>query len=548
MDHIERFADDLEPDQSHAPAHVREFVVWHRGSEAGFQPSDDDDVALRTYLLHLRTTGARPADQRQRMASLRQFYAWAVAQDLIPKTPFQDFSVERSRLSREQIRRRKETVAGSSEELQIARLRALNELATQLNRSPDVRTTLNVALDTLVGMMRLQTAWAFLLPEAESHRPSPAAGRLHDFDLAAACGLPPGLERDGRNYLCAPPDCHCQMLFRANELKRAVNVVECTRLRDSAETDGDNRGLLFHASVPIASADQRLGIINVATEEWQFLTSADLQLLSAVGAQLGTALERARLFDVAESQRQRLMSELQVAAEVQASLLPPEMPDIPGFSLAAEWRSALEMAGDFYDVFPLSGGRWGLVIADVSDKGAPAALYMAMVRSLIRATAESASSPAATLREVNRIIQAHSSSDSFVTVFYAVLRPKERALTYANAGHHPPLVRRAEGSVERLMPTGPALGIFDEMEVSETTIRLEKREGLVAYTDGVTDAQSPQGEEYGFTRLSAAVANAPMAGAGPQLDHLLDDLAAFAEDVPPADDVTFFLVVCDGEA
>ena len=326
---------------------------------------------------------------------------------------------------------------------------------------------------------------------------------------------------------------------------RAVNVVECTRLKDSAEANGDNQGLLFHASVPIWVQERALGIINVATEDWQFLTAADLQFLTAVSAQVSIALERAQLYDELNAQRLRLEQELQMAHAVQASLMPRQLPHIPGFSLAAEWRSAREMAGDFYDIFALPEGRWALVIADVSDKGAPAALYMAMTRSLIRASAGRNLSPRAALMDVNREIQAHSSSSMFVSVFYAVLDTLAGTLTYANAGHNAPLLRRAAGTIESLKRTGILIGVMDELGLSEVSVVLAPGDTLVAYTDGLTDALNPQGEEYGLARLRTAVAQAPASDAARQLAHLSGDLAAFTQDVPPFDDITLFIVaVC----
>jgi sigma-B regulation protein RsbU (phosphoserine phosphatase) len=158
-------------------------------------------------------------------------------------------------------------------------------------------------------------------------------------------------------------------------------------LRYAARCAGDTQGLLFHATVPLIVQDRPVGLINIATEQWEFLSSADLQFLSAAGSQVAIALERARLYDFAETRRIRLEQELEMARAVQKSLLPRQLPTIPGFTLVADWRPARLVAGDFYDVFSLPDGRWGLVIADVSGKGAPAALYMAMTLSLIRSEA-----------------------------------------------------------------------------------------------------------------------------------------------------------------
>jgi sigma-B regulation protein RsbU (phosphoserine phosphatase) len=334
--------------------------------------------------------------------------------------------------------------------------------------------------------------------------------------------------------------------MQAGQLKRAVNVVECTRLQHAAEDQGDNQDLLFHASVPIAGLARPLGIINVATEEWQFLTAADLQLLSAVGAQVAIALERARLYDEAHLQRLRLEQELQVARQMQESLLPERLPEIPGFTLAAYWRPALEMAGDFYDIFPLAAGRWGIAVADVSDKGAAAAMYMAMTRSLLRTSGLAHASPAEALKAVNGQLFAHSSSDMFVTVFYAVLDAGAHALTYANAGQNPPLLRRANGGMEQLIRTGMALGVAEEMELSDVTLSLGAQDSLVIYTDGLTDALDSQGRDYNLYRLNSALGTAPVATAGSQLDHLLNDLNSFIGDVPPFDDITLFVMTMAG--
>jgi sigma-B regulation protein RsbU (phosphoserine phosphatase) len=258
---------------------------------------------------------------------------------------------------------------------------------------------------------------------------------------------------------------------------------------------------------------------------------------------VAVALERARLYDLTHAQRLRLERELKMAREVQESLLPKRLPTVPGFSLAADWRSALEMAGDFYDIFALPGGRWGIVVADVSDKGAAAAMYMAMTRSLLRANAASQPSPAAALEELNQSLFAHSSSDMFVTLFYGVLEAGGRTLTYANAGQNPPLLRRASGELEKLMPTGPALNIFREPAISDALLTLAPGDALVVYTDGVTDALDQHDENYGMARLTAAVAGAPLSAAVDLLHHLSQDLGAFTLGTPLFDDITFFVIV-----
>jgi sigma-B regulation protein RsbU (phosphoserine phosphatase) len=315
-------------------------------------------------------------------------------------------------------------------------------------------------------------------------------------------------------------------------------------LRYAARHGGDTQGLLFHATVPLISQSQPVGLINIATEEWEFLTSADLQFLSAAGSQVAVALERARLYDLAETRRIRLEQELKMARAVQKSLLPTQPPNIPGFSLVADWRSAREVAGDFYDFILLPDGRWGFVLADVSGKGAPAALYMAMTRSVIRSEASHYGNPSSVLTEVNTRLLAESRCEMFVTVFYAVLDPSQRSLKYANAGHEPPFLRRASGRVERLTSGGPILGQFEQLRLGEETLNLESGDTVVAYTDGLTDIVNNQGEDYGHKRLADRMNSAP-ACARDVLAHILKDVEAFAGPAPQPDDLTLVILTSD---
>ncbi len=457
-----------------------------------------DDVVIRSYLLHLRLSRVNRSILQRTIASLKSFYGWAQASHLIEKSPFDSFDFNRPLLSREQIKRRQETCFAHPIDRELAHLQALNHLAEHLNRSADIRTMLATVVETLVQVMGLKTAWAFLWTEAGLCTMTSVSDSLHDFALSACCGLPPGLEKDNRRYLCQAPDCHCQNLLRNGQLVRAVNIVECTRLRH----------------------------------------------LSAAGSQVAIALERARLYDLSETHRIRMEQELQMARAVQKSLLPSQAPNIPGFSLVGDWRSAREVAGDFYDFFPLPNGRWGLLLADVSGKGAPAALYMALTRGLIRSEASRHTNPSVVLTEVNRRLLVEAPNDMFVTVFYAILDPVLRSLTYANAGHDPPLLRRASGRVERLAHGGLIMGLFEKLTVSDETLNLDSGDVVVAYTDGLTDAVNHKDEAYGYARLADTISSAP-AAAPDILTHVLKDLEAFVGPIPQPDDITLIILTTD---
>src|SRR5262245_40361375 len=239
-----------------------------------------DDVDVRAYVLGLRADGASPAEIERRLAALRRFYAWTAAEGLIERNPFVHFHLERPVLTADQVRRREERLAGDPGERELARLRALHRLGEVLNRTNDAGSALSASLRELGSVLDLPTGWAFV--HSESGLVSTLSGPLppHGFATASAAFLPPALEADGRRYLTAPPACYCQELFRSGGLTRAVNVVECTRLRAAAHAAGDTRGLLFHATLPLVAGSRPLGILNLATEEWQLLAGADLELLS----------------------------------------------------------------------------------------------------------------------------------------------------------------------------------------------------------------------------------------------------------------------------
>jgi len=543
MDLLESFVSYLLPSDSVSSA-MRDYFEWqiqHHTRE--FNPSADDDIDLRNYLIDLHAKGADRAALKEQVTALKQFYQWAQTKGVITNNPFDEYNFAHPFLTSVQIDPRLQTLPSDLNEREVERLQALSQVAEHLNSSADIRTALDSTLRTLLKVMNLQTGWVSMLTESHIGAFSTGNSPSHGFTLVAACGLPPGLERDDCRFLNQPPACHCQQQLIKGRFTRAFNIVECTRLRDSMRAAGDNQGLNFHASVPLISQGKPVGLINVASVEWQFLTHVDLHYLSAVAAQLVITLERAHFYEIAEARRVSLEKEMQVAREVQAGLMPREMPDIPGFDLAGAWHPALEVAGDFYDVFPLYGGRWGIVIGDVADKGTAAALYMAIVHSLILSGALRHRSPAAVMMDVNQtILRQWRSTGMFVTGFLAVLDPKKKTLQYANAGHNPPLVRRASGAIESLTKTGSALGVVDELHLSDKTIALGSGDEVVLYTDGVTEAYHPQrNEEYGINRLIAAIAATPRK-AGELLAHVEAVLNAFNEGAPQQDDVTLLVL------
>ncbi|MBN1657957.1 MAG: SpoIIE family protein phosphatase [Anaerolineae bacterium] len=239
--------------------------------------------------------------------------------------------------------------------------------------------------------------------------------------------------------------------------------------------------------------------------------------------------------------------ELTLAGRVQTSLLPVRPPQVPGWQIAASLRPAREASGDFFDFIPLPGGRLGLVIADVADKGMAAALYMALSRTLIRTYAtDYPERPDLTLRAANARILADTQADLFVTVFYGVLSPDTATLTYCNAGHHPPyLLNSRNGDAPQPLPGhGMALGIMHDTHWEHTTVTFPPGAALVLYTDGVLDAQNSTESRFGTQQMLDAALAGLRAGRNPQTD-ILNRLQQFVGDAPQFDDITLMTVVRD---
>lgn len=221
-----------------------------------------------------------------------------------------------------------------------------------------------------------------------------------------------------------------------------------------------------------------------------------MNILNGIAHQAALAIETARL-QAESSERQRLERELEVAQRIQRSFLPQQLPQLPGWQIATFYRAARQVGGDFYDFIPLKSGKWGIVIADVADKGVPAALFMALCRTNIRAAAFSREDPVETLIRVNELLLSDSRSDMFVTVWYGVWDPLSGELVYANTGHNPPLLLSANGTSTELMAKGIALGVVDKLKLERKSIALATGDVLIAYTDGITDALRSDGTEFG---------------------------------------------------
>jgi sigma-B regulation protein RsbU (phosphoserine phosphatase) len=354
--------------------------------------------------------------------------------------------------------------------------------------------------------------------------------------------------------------------------------------------------------LPVASKEQLLGIVSLGARLGDLpFSSEDKQMLSTVAAQVAFALENAKLFE-RRAEEEHLRRELEMATEVQRRIFPECAPDTDTLELAGACTPARGVGGDYYDFLLLEGGRVGVAVADVAGKGISAALLMSIVQASLRSQAQSANGRLAELvASMNTLLQKSSGTASYATFFYAQFDPASRLMTYVNAGHNPPMLFRARDSsgeagdgashhegashpdgashmdgashsdgvrgiaddlqksslvgagsaiairpeaaatdarVELLDAGGPVIGLFEHFTYEQASVPVARGDVLVAFTDGVTEALNPEGEEFGEARLRQLVAAGAHLPAAALHAHIVAEVSAFCRDAPQHDDLT----------
>jgi serine phosphatase RsbU (regulator of sigma subunit) len=243
------------------------------------------------------------------------------------------------------------------------------------------------------------------------------------------------------------------------------------------------------------------------------------------------------------AEKERVEKELEIGRGIQQSFLPENPPQVDGFEIAALNAPALEVGGDFYDFIPVSQNKWGLVIADVSGKGVPAALFMALSRTLVRANAVDNPTISYAIVKANKMIAEQERANMFVTLFYGVLDAKKKLLAYVNAGHNPPLVlSKKGGDIVMLAAKGIALGVMPDIVLEEREVHLREGDIAVLYTDGVTEAINRKQEQFGQERLAKLIAESTALSAQEIIKKIERDVIAFSEGQPQFDDLTLMVV------
>jgi len=337
------------------------------------------------------------------------------------------------------------------------------------------------------------------------------------------------------------------LLGRVWQTGQAVCINEFSEAPELAKLRGSALGSVSVIATALQYGDQNLGVLAVANGPMGApFSQADFVVFKSIAEQSAFALYNAIIYSMA-NEKKRLDHDLEIARDIQRILLPSESPAINGFQISGINVPARQVSGDYFDYIHVDEERLGVAIADVSGKGVPASLIMAICRSVLRAEAARNPSPADVLRKVNRQLYPDIKEDMFISMAYLVLDHQHDGVTLARAGHDAPLwYRRQSQTVTPVKSPGMVVGIdsgsvFDRITV-DFSVPLERNDCLVLYTDGVTETLNPEGDEYGVDRMTQSVRASANDGAQAIVKRIIEDVREFTGSVPQNDDITVIAI------
>lgn len=405
------------------------------------------------------------------------------------------------------------------------RLELLYRLSQTFNSSLDLDEVLNRVIDEVIAALHAERGFIMLL-EADGGQTFRVARGLEQTTIdqpqsQVSQSVVQKVAQEGKPILTSDAQTDTRFNMRQSVMLLGLRSVLC---------------------VPVIIKEKVLGVVYADNRfEAGIFTQADMDLLTAITAIAAIAIDNARLYQTAV-EKGRLLRELQMAREMQTSFLPDSVPQVPGWEFAARWLPAREVAGDYYDFITLDDRHLGLVIADVTDKGAAAALFMVFTNSIVRASVHPQIPPVESLVSANRLICQKSPNAMFVSLVYCQLDIHTGQVIYVNAGHNPPLhYHAATGKLNRIGRTGMVLGIEPDSDYQQRELFLQHGDFILFYTDGLVDAIDTREEAYSLERLEQVAL--PSHGSAVEiLQHIEADLLVHTGGVVPFDDITLMVV------
>jgi phosphoserine phosphatase RsbU/P len=411
------------------------------------------------------------------------------------------------------------------------KLRMLLDVTKKISRSLDLQEVLNLVMDTLDSVIPYDAAGIFVLQcvDAELVRVGEEpcefkaeAVRGYDIDELSDLHLKLGEGFIGSVAVSGAP------IISPDVRNDPVYINARDRTRSEMVA-------------PIISNDEVIGVFDLESDELNAYSNDDLEVLMLLASQVAIIIEKVMLHEQL-IEKKRLQGQLEVARQVQLELLPPEDPELPGYDISAYNYPSEEVSGDYYDWVRIYDDQIGIVIADVSGKGVPAAILMAFLRASLRAATHIGYATHISMAKVNYLLLESTDRNQYVTAFYGILDAANKTLSYSNAGHNPPLLMKANGDISFVPQGEQPLGMFENTRYHEHHMLIEPGDVLVLYTDGVTEAQSPDGVEFGRDRLAQAVKENYDLPARELIASLETAVLQWTNFAGAGDDITFFVI------
>lgn len=413
----------------------------------------------------------------------------------------------------------------------IDKLRMLLDITKKISRSLDLQEVLNLVMDTLDSLIPYDAAGIFVLQCADkeliSEEEEPCtfkseAVRGYDIDELSDLHLKLGEGFIGSVAISGAP-------IISDDVRNDPVYINA---RDQTRSE---------MVAPIISNDEVIGVFDLESDELNAYSNDDLDVVMLLASQVAIIIEKVMLHEQL-IEKKRLQGQLEVARQVQLDLLPPKDPELPGYDISAYNFPTEEVSGDYYDWVRIYDDQIGIVIADVSGKGVPAAILMAFLRASLRAATHTGYATNISMAKVNYLLWESIERNQFVTAFHGILDASNNTLSYSNAGHNPPLLIKASGETQFIESGEQPLGMFPETRYHEYHLSFEPGDVLVLYTDGVTEAQNPAGEEFGRDRLVEAVKETYDRPARDLIASLETTVLKWTANAGANDDITFFVI------
>ena len=436
----------------------------------------------------------------------------------------------------EQIKDAAETAAEAAGNLTVVdKLRMLLDITKKISRSLDVDEVLELVMDTLGSLLPYDAAGIYMIEckgRGDGTCDTGELGSLRGFSTTSVRGY-------DINELS---DLHLKvgegLLGYAAQTGEPLIVPDVSL--DPRYVNA-RRETCSEMVAPIISNDEVIGAFDLESDRKNAYTADDLEILLLLASQVAIIIEKAMLYEQSV-EKKRLQAQLEVARHVQLELLPERDPVLEGFDISAYNFSTEEVSGDYYDFVSLYEDHLGIVIADVSGKGVPAALLMAFLRASLRAAIQIGYAPNISMSKVNHLLWESIENNQYVTAFYGALDATNRTLAYANAGHNPPLLMDAEGQARFIERGGLPLGMFRDTRYYEYYLPIQPGQIILLYTDGITEATNEYGGEYGRERLELKVREGRELTARKLIDFLYADVLEWTNGRGASDDVTFVVI------